>query len=265
MDTVACLAELRDTGIPSGHNTRRGALLDATFAVCRALDDGLPLAEAGAAFEDGRILGVGTRQTRESYWATIRHRYFAACPQWVAAAMVAASRRGRASREFLSLAYLYHVLRDRLTHDFVCEHVWTLWKSGTTAVSPGEYARFLAEKATEWPDIRKWSSYSRAHLARRSLASLRDFGLLAGKRVKRIQQPSVSDEAAFHLLCIMLAEGARGRSVVGSHEWRLFLWDEEQVSHALGGLGQRGWVRFEKAGQTVVLELVRRPGGSDGC
>jgi hypothetical protein len=60
-------------------------------------------------------------------------------------------------------------------------------------------------------------------------------------------------------LCILLSEGKRGRSLLEAPDWRLFLWSESQVVNALAILAQKGWIKFEKTGRTVILELIRFP------
>jgi hypothetical protein len=54
-----------------------------------------------------------------------------------------------------------------------------------------------------------------------------------------------------------MAEGKRGRALLEAPDWRLFLWSEAQVVHALANLAQQQWMRFEKGGRTVIIELVR--------
>jgi hypothetical protein len=89
------------------------------------------------------------------------------------------------------------------------------------------------------------------------LAALRDFGVLNGIYSKQIQRPIVSAETVFHLLCVLLTEGHHGREVIEAPDWRLFLWTEDDVGKALADLAQRRWIRFERGGRTVILELVR--------
>ena len=259
------LSQIRDTGDPSVYNTKRGALLEETYALFRAFVNGLKQENARKAFLAGEIIQKGTYQTRASFWRTIYHRYIAVYPEWIGPALNDASKHGKDSTEFRSLAYLYQVLRDRLMYDFITEKIWHRWQSGASHIDTSDYQAFISRKAETFPNIQKWSDYTRIHAAQTTLANLRNLGLLTGKRIKYIHQPAVSEEAIYHLLCILFAEGKRGKAIIDSTDWRLFLWDESDVSHALNRLSQKKWIRFEKGGNTVILELVRRPEDMINC
>jgi len=83
---------------------------------------------------------------------------------------------------------------------------------------------------------------------------------LKGAVNKSIQRPSIGLEAAYHLLCILIAEGNEGRAVIGAKDWQLFLWTEVDVIDALNRMAMKKWIRFERSGPTTILELVRLPG-----
>ena len=72
------------------------------------------------------------------------------------------------------------------------------------------------------------------------------YDFVTGKSIKHIRRPAVSEEATYHLLCILFAEDKSGKAIIDSTDWRLFLWDGNDVSHALNRLSQKKWIRFEK-------------------
>lgn len=78
--------------------------------------------------------------------------------------------------------------------------------------------------------------------------------MLRGVQHKHIQKPSIPKETAYHLFFILTAEGLKGRAVLESPAWKLFLWSENDVSVAFLELSQQGRLRYERAGQTVILE-----------
>ena len=171
-----------------------------------------------------------------------------------------AAQAGIQSPDFHSLAYLYYVLRDRLTYDFVIGPLWDKWRSETTHIAPGDFYFFLASVSETAPEVKKWSEETRVKLASITLTALRDFGILKGRQTKYIQRSPVTDETVFHLLCILWAEGIRGQEIIKALDWRIFLWNEIDVANALNKLAQKGWIRFEKGGQTVIIEMIRQPG-----
>ncbi len=253
------MIEARDRSPLSSRNTSKGALIEEVFGIFSAVRKELPLGEVRKATLEGEILRKSSFETRRKIMNAVSHRYLWPHSEWTAGCLAKATEGGVRSSAFVSLAYLYYVLRDRLTFEFVVGPVWERWRNRSTSLSSAEFLAFLEDQATKEPLIRKWRESTRNKLASNALTALREFGLLQGIYSKQIRKPATSPEATFHLLCVLLAEGLEGRSVVEAPDWRLFLWSESEVAHALGELSQMRWIRFEKSGRTVMLELVRRP------
>lgn len=257
------IAEVRDMGPISSRNTSKGALIQETFHIFNVINAGIDVSEVKQRILVENVLHKTSYETRRKIWNAIGHRYLAVCPQWAGQALAAASQNGVQSPEFLSLAYLYFVLRDRLTFEFIVGPVWNSWQQGVTSVSNEDFFAFLEKLAADAPAVKKWRETTRVRLSQMTLASLRDFGLLRGKQVKHIQRPSVAPETVYHLLLVLQAEGKEGRAVLEAPDWRIFLWSQTEVANALNGLAQRRWIEFERAGQTVILRLLRMPAIND--
>jgi hypothetical protein len=256
---LAGLSEARDRSPFSSRNTSKGALIEEIFGIFGAVRKRLPLEDVRKATLEGAILRKSSFETRRKIMDAVSYRYFWPNCEWSVRALAEATESGLRSPAFVSLAYLYYALRDRLTHDFIVGPVWERWTRRSTSLGPAELVAYTGELAAREPHMKKWRESTRIRLARQILAALRDFGLLQGIYSKQIRKPAISPETTFHLLCILLAEGLEGRSVVEALDWRLFLWSESEVAHALGELSQKRWIRFEKSGRTVMLELVRQP------
>jgi hypothetical protein len=199
-------------------------------------------------------------QSRTRIWRALAHRYIEPGCGWCIQSLSEAARNGVGAPEFVSLAYLYFALRDRLTFDFVTGWIWQKWNQQATVVGQSDFLAFLEEMGRDHPQVRRWTENTRRKLAGNTLSALRDFGLLKGIRKRQIQRPAIAPETVFHLLSILQAEGLEGRPVLEAPDWRLFLWSTADVARSLGDLSQKGWIRFEKAGRTVILELIREPG-----
>jgi hypothetical protein len=260
--SLADLSRVRDRLPFSSRNTSKGALVEEAHAVLSAINEGLTVGEARIAIRDGKILRKPSYETRQRILDSLTHRYFWPEGEWSVQSLAKATEAGAKSPVFLSLAYLYYVLRDRFTFEFVVGPVWERWQNRSTTITQADLLQFLEQQAAEEPKVKKWRESTRAKLASNTLTALREFGLLRGIYSKQIQKPVIAPETTFHLLCILLAEGQDGRSIVEALDWRLFLWSESEVAQALGGLSQKRWIRFEKSGRTVMLELLRQPGES---
>jgi len=222
--------------------------------------NGLDLADLHEAVLRGQVFRKASHAARRMTWTAIYHRWLAVCPSWIAQSLVAASEAGVRSEQFTSLTYLYYALRDRLSYGFVVGPLWRKWKMRDPQVSPSAFLSYLDEQAATEPVIRKWREGSRRRLAGSNLSAFRDFGLLRGTRKKYIQRPLVHPETVFHLLVVLIAEGKHGRDILDAPDWRLFLWTESEVAAALADLAQRAWIKFERGGRAVILELIRQPG-----
>jgi len=205
------------------------------------------------------ILNKNTYENRRVIWNRLYHRYFKINSDWVADCFANAATFGIGSNDFISLAYLYYALRDHVTYDFVISTVWAKWNSGITNIEPRAFIEFVNDRELNAPELKSWKETTRNKMASITLSGLRDFGILNGTAIKRIQRPAIADETAYHLLAILWAEGKRGRALLEADDWKLFLWKDRDISNALLRLSQQGWIKFESGGQTVILDLIRMP------
>jgi hypothetical protein len=249
---------LRDIGEFSSRNTSKGALLKEAFHLFKAMrESGFTAAELREGALRGQMFPRASYENRQRIWDNLHYRYLASGNAWIPAGLGTATAAGANSPDFISLAYLYFALRDRLTFDIVTRLIWERWLARSVSVSVADVLEFLERESDRHPAVKKWRPSTRTKLAQSILAALRDFGVLRGIYAKQIQRPVVSPETVFHLLCALLAEGRHGRAVIEAPDWRLFLWSEEDTSNALADLAQRRWIRFERGGRTVILELIR--------
>lgn len=252
----------RDNGEPSTRTSSKGALLKEAHAVFQALALGSSIEEVRNACLTGSLLRQSANETRQRIWEALHWRFFAwEPPRWVISDISDAARGEATDRRFVGLCYLHYARRDRLTFDFVTDALFTRWHQRTTDVRRHHVLDFLATYDVHGTALRRWRESTRKKLAGNVLTALRDFGLLTGVQRKRLQRPGVAPEVVLHLCRLLDAEGLRGRSLLEARDWCLFLWESHDTSLALGQLAQRGEVRFERAGRTVVLEVPAHPMG----
>lgn len=253
----------RDLGAPSTRNTSKGALVREAQVVFRALGDGSSISEIRQACLQGELLRKSARETRNRVWDAFHWRYFAwDPPAWVLRDLTDAASGEEPPAHFVTLLYLHFARRDRLTFDFVTDKLWVLWKGQRIEVHRNDVLDFLAAYEGEHLHVKKWRESTRRKLAGNVLSALRDFGVLHGVRHKTLQRPTVPPEVALHLARLLSGEGLRGRRVLEAIDWRLFLWESHDIAQALSALAQRGALRFERSGSTVVLDV---PGSGDAA
>jgi hypothetical protein len=217
----------------------------------------MPLDEVRNACLTGRLLRQPARETRHRIWEALHWRYFAwNPPRWVLADLAEAAKGDATGRHFVGLAYIHYARRDRLTFDFVTHRLWAAWKGKALDMRRDDVLDFLADYESHDAAVKKWRETTRKKLAGNVLSALRDFGLLTGVQRKVLQRPAVAPEVTLHLCRMLDREGLRGRAVLEARDWRLFLWEVHDTSLALAHLAQRGEIRFERSGRTVVLDVL---------
>ncbi len=253
------LSEIRDTGPYTTRYSSKGALLPELYKINKAMREGYSVEEIKRKVKKREILTHRSYQNRMTIWTNLNRRCFS-LDSWIIDSMLNASESGIDSPEFKSITYLYYVLRDKLTYSVVTDLIWHLWEEKIVIIRPQDVYDFINKLSKENNEISKWRESTRKKLSRSILAALRDYGLLTGVNKKFIQQPTVSDETIYHLLCIQISEGLRGYQIIQSKDWHIFLWDENIVPHYLNRLAMLDWIGFEKSGETVMIELIRKPG-----
>ena len=239
----------RDTGPYSTRNSSKGALVPESQAVFSALAAGRPIDDVHRAVLEGKVLRQRARETRRRIWGVLSQRFFSwAPPHWVLADLAEAARTNAAC--FRPLVYIHYARRDRLTFEFATERL-----VGMRVVRREDVLDFLAEQEDQHPEIRRWRESTRIKLAGNLLTALRDFGVLSGVQRKTTQRPVIPANATLHLCRLLYAEGFRGRNLLEAADWRLFLWEPNDIGAALGNLAQQQLIRFERSGQTVVLDV----------
>ncbi len=253
------LGAIREQGPYSSRNSSKGALLNEAQIIFSAIRSGKDVEEVRRDIMEARLFQKASFENRCRIWDLVKFRYFAPNSNWIIHGLAEASSKGARSPEFTSLAYLYYAIRDRMVFDFVTGPIWRMWLDRSRAVGTTTFFEFLEAASSEHPEVKRWREATRGKVGQSNLAALRDFGLLQGVQNKQIQRPTVTLETAFHLLCVLTAEGHHGRSVLEARDWTLFLWGESDIADALHRMAQARWIRFERGGRTVILELMRKP------
>lgn len=252
------LDQIRDNGVLSSRLSSKGPLINESYLILRAYTEGVGIRDFRDAVVHGQILPHSSYHTRRTIWNHVYRRYFKHGNEWVIKSLKESTNNGKNSREFLSLAYLYYVLRDRFPFYFITERLWSIWKHKTIAIGVNDVLDFLVDISDDFIEVTHWRESTRRKLAQNTIRSLTAFEVLKGVKNKVIQQPSISDEAVFHLFCVLWDEGYRGKQLIEAPDWHMFLFNEDNASYMLNKLSMRGWIGFEKSGSTVMIDLKRK-------
>jgi len=253
------LTRIRQNGTYSSTNLIRGSMVNEMYAIFSEYRNNSERKYLMDRVMSDNIVNKNSFYSRENVWRIFDQRYLS-CPSWIIQDITNSINHGPNSSEFLSLAYLYYAFRERMAYDIVTEVIWDQWCNKNTAIDSKTVEDYIVSKESQIPAIKQWSETTVRKCAQSILSALRDFRLLSGTVNKSIKRPSISLVTAYHLLCILMAEGYEGRSLLTAKDWRLFLWNEVDVIDAFNKMAMKQWIQFERSGPTTIIELVGMPG-----
>lgn len=249
------MSDIRQHERYSFRNTIRAGCIHECWLFFNELDKDADSKKLRDHLADGVILSKYAYSTRMALWKIFRTRYFNITDPWVQTELIAASRYGPESPEFISLLYLYFILRDKLAFEFVVDAIWTKWLSHDLAIGSEDSSSFFMKLSQESDLLPKITAESKGKLIRNTVSTLQDFGLVTGTKHRTISRPPVVPRTALHIVRLFKLEGLSGKEIVEAKDWRIFLWDQQDVSRMLTKLSQEKWIRYEKSGNIVNLEM----------
>jgi len=239
----------------SFRNTIRAGCIREFWLFLQELGKGVGAEQVRRALADGALLGNYAYSTRMALWKMFRTRYLNIADPWVQSELIVASKHGPDSPELISILYLYFILRDRFAFEFATDDIWAKWTNHDLSIGSEDCSRFFIKLSQEFDTLPKITAESRGKLIRNTVSTLQDFGLVTGTKHRTISRPPVVPRTAFHLVRLLKLEDLSGKEILEAKDWRIFLWDEQDVSRMLTKLSQEKWIRYEKSGSIVNLEI----------
>lgn len=236
-------------------NTVRAGCIDEFWLFLNALKKSHDPGKVRKDLLDGLILGNYAYNTRYTLWKVFRTRYLTIPDPWIVNELMSASQGGPQTPEFVSLLYLYFIMRDKLAFDFLTDVVWGKWQKHDLLLQSADFGKFYDELSQEHHDLLKITASSKKKLISNTISTLTDFGVTTTGKHRTISRPPVVPRTAFHLVRLLKHEGFSGKEIVAANDWRIFLWDQQDVSRTLTKLSQEKWIRYEKTGSIVNLEI----------
>jgi len=157
---------------------------------------------------------------------------------------------------YMRLLLYYHASRsERLLYDFVVDTLWERYHSGSFDIGVSSCLPFfrLAEKAGRITP--PWSETVSLKVGRGLLTALRDFGLLEGKALKRIQRPSLPTACFAYLAFLIKQEVSSGQRVLEHTDWRLFLLEQSDVERLFLEAHQADYLQYHALGNIVRIDF----------
>ncbi len=149
-------------------------------------------------------------------------------PEWVLEDLIIASSLDDDHR-LRSLLLLHHARQETLLYDTVQRLIVPRWQRSEIQLGRDAVLAFLGELALQHPEVESWSYETRIKIAGNLLTTLRDYGLLSGKRNKQIVEPAVDDIGVRHLARLLREEGLAEDRLADHPDWKLWLIQPERA------------------------------------
>jgi hypothetical protein len=114
---------------------------------------------------------------------------------------------------------------------------------------------FIERAGQTHPEVESWTEHTRAAVAKKYLASIRDFGLARGQVKKVTVCPALYGAPVRLLIRALQLVGVRPLEIIQAPVFRLLALDERTVIDVLGELNRLGELRFRMQGDVIELDL----------
>jgi hypothetical protein len=257
---LALRRPLEDSASPySSRNSSKGALLTEAKILFSHLARGNSLGSARQAVFQDNIFVKKTHQTRKRCWEVLHSRYFPRREESEQIHPIIALFRIKASEKMKQGVLYYHLaISDLFSYEGTTELIYNLYRRGQTNIAPRDVHKFLDTKTKSHPEINTWSPQTRLSLVSHYLSALRDFGILEGKKQKRVRRPTVEEDLFLYIVTYLRDCGKSPKAILGNDDFKLFLLSQQEVEFRLIEAQRKRGIHFQRAGHIVSLDLPWR-------
>lgn len=207
---------------------------------------------------EGNVAGKASAVARQKLWWQLRERYLLdrSIPECAAFLAGMASTSSHTDRGLLCLLMMART--DRLFREVTLRSVSSYLTLNGSLIPTEEVHRALEAYLQEHGLA--WSPDTTEHVRQHLLASLKDFGVLRGSRVRRSVRPRPGSQVALLGSRLALLEGLSPRQLLDSRWFRLLGLDAEQVVDLLYAATREGVLEFRMQAEVIELRLPDRAG-----
>lgn len=215
------------------------------------LDDSV--ADNLARIERDNIFGKSSRRRVDDIMRIFRQRYFD--DPDIGITLVKLSQSGAPAQWLDPLLYFFSVQNDQTLRDVVLQVLYERTSAGFRSVTTELVLRQLRRWVSEGMTTSDWGDATQQRVARHTLATLRDFGILEGKANKNIA-PVYLPLQAFVLIARWLDRQLHsGHRVLHSPDWQLFFMPVAGVERFFIEAHQEHLLHYQAAGSIVRIDF----------
>lgn len=231
--------------------TKVGALIGDTKTLLSHWDVDAPVSANIDRVQRENIFGKASRSRVEDILRIFRQRYLT--EESVTKALVTLVRGKFPSTALERLLYFHSARADRLLFDAVTELLVPMQAKGLLDINAKDFQRHIAKWVQEGRTVGHWSEITITLVSRGVLASLRDFGVLQGARIKKIAPTFLPTEAFAYIVFYLKQHQPSGAKLIELPDWKLFFLQREGVERFLFEAHQRELLEYHVAGSVTRL------------
>jgi len=243
--------ELTSSTLYSSKIIKAGALIGDTKTLLSHWDLGASVDQNLGRVRRDNLFGKASRSRVEDILAILRQRYFT--EESVTKALVTLLKGKFPPSALERLLYFHAARADQLLYDAVTEIILPMQARGLVDINLQDFQHSLANWVDEGKTTGHWSETTIIRAAQELLAALRDFGVLQGKRNKKIAPAYVPIESFAYVVFYLKQHQPSGAKLIELADWKLFFMNRETVERSLFEAHQRDLLEYHVAGSVSRL------------
>lgn len=195
--------------------------------------------------------GKGTRVRVAAMLRAFKARYLLDAD--IRNALVVLAQGGFATDSLDRVLYALTLRSDRLLHDAVIELLLPAFERGRAEIDTAAVLTWLREQQAAGRMGKGWGDITLLRVAQHLLATLRDFGVLAGAVNKRITPPFLPVDAFAFVAKLRQRDVRSGDLLLHDLDWRIFFLPQLGVERLFLEAHQEKLLEFHAAGRVVRI------------
>jgi len=237
--------------IYSSRIIKAGALLADTTTLLANWDNAQSAPDNLSRLQRENVFGKASRSRINDVLAIFRQRYLTEPDVTKALAILVHNRLSKVALD--RILYFHSAQADTLLHATVTEVLSDYYSRGRSEIRVDDLERLLRQWVSEGKTSARWSVDTTRRVAQGLLSTLRDFGILEGKNIKRLAPPSLPLAAFAYIAFYLRSKQSSGERLIQSKEWHLFFFSPTDVERLFMEAHQHRLLEYYAAGTVIRI------------
>ncbi len=155
------------------------------------------------------------------------------------------------------ILYLYCALNEPLIGDFISKVLLPRYKKGILEIYSKDVSDFIEKGVQDKTIPVKWGDSVIKRVASGLFSALKGFGILEGKRKRKIAPKFFPLPVFFYITFFIFKEGVLGKGIIEHPCWKLFLLNSQEIERLFMEAHQDKYLRYEQVGEIVRVEFFQ--------